>query len=211
MKKYLTVLLLTALTVCPAGIPAISSSVDDKTTYTKKEVELRLAMRELFTDNLVWMRIYANALVADDQPAAEKARMRLWVNENGMRAIFKQFYDNETSGKLPSLISIYMGILPEFIDIAKRERDTSDIESRIKEKSDMLGEFFARANMNWDKSAISAMFSKYHELLRNEIKAQVKTPKSFDTQALDATFGQAKLVADTLTLGIMKHHPEKLW
>ncbi|MFH1369433.1 MAG: hypothetical protein ABII64_09955 [Elusimicrobiota bacterium] len=212
MKKYFASFLLIALMSCIVALPAYTETDDGKTSYMKKEVELRLKMRELFTNYLVWQRIYASSILSGAGATdMNNAGTRLANSQNGIANAFRPFYGEETGNQLAFLLNQYTQLLTEYADIVKRDGDKSDITQRIRENSDITGELLNRINMNWPGNEISGKLIKYYDLLGVEISYQGKHYGSIDVNALDATFYQGMLIADTLTFGIVKHHPGKFW
>jgi hypothetical protein len=181
----------------------------NKSSFSTKEVELRMTMRKLFTDALTWQRIVSVETLAGAWDV-NKAQDRLTQSQADIGSVFNMFYGADSGNGVTNLLKGYNQLLIDYTNAVKSHSDKTAVVNRIYDKADEIADYLSRLNLNWSRSDLSVMLRKYSDLLTSEIDLQNASLGSIDAKALDATFDESMLMADTFAFGIMKQFPGQL-
>lgn len=182
----------------------------DKTSYTAKEVELKISMRRLLSDSLTWQRIFVLETLGGTMDA-DKALTRLTRCESDLASAFKPYMGDSTSGQLNDLLKQYLQLLSDYINTSKMGGDKTYVVGKIHDNADSTADLLSRANMSWQKDDLSNLLKKYYDLSDAEIDSQVSKLGNLDTTSVDALFDQAMSLADAYSLGLMQQYPGNFW
>jgi hypothetical protein len=175
------------------------------------ERDLREGMRKLWADHVVWTRVYIIAAVADqaDAPAALKRLMR---NQEDIGSAIVPYYGAAAGAKLTDLLKQHISVAGEVVAAAKAN-DTAklaDANRRWQSNADDIAGFLSGANPHWSKPALLSMLREHLDLTTKEATARLQRRWDDDVVMFDQIFNQAMMMADALTVGILKHHPTRI-
>src|SRR5262245_39007261 len=167
--------LLLALTIAGASqsaeaqVPTVSKGdvAIDRTNAEK----LRSAMRELWTDHVIWTREYiVNALEGDG--SGEAAAARLMRNQEDIGNAIVPFYGKEAGTKLTGLLKEHINSAVDLVAAMKAKDNTkvSAAEKRATTNVTDIATFLSGANPNWKKDDLQKMLTEHVGLVKEQIQ-----------------------------------------
>ena len=162
---------------------------------TSKE-PVRLALRKLWSDHVIWTRQYIVAAVAGT-PDADAAAGRLLKNQDDIGAAIVPYYGQAAGDKLTALLRDHIMIAVDLVAAAK-SGDNGE-----------FAKFLAGANPNWPEKDVLDLLSLHLKLTKDEVVARLKGDWAADVKAFDDIFNEILVVADTLHDGLMAQFPDK--
>ena len=172
--------------------------------------ELRTAMRKLWEDHVTWTRnVILN--VMDDLPGTDQAVKRLLKNQDDIGDAIKPYYGNDAGEKLSSLLHTHITQAADLLKAAKVD-DKAAVErlnQQWTENANEISEFLAKANPNWKLADMKMMMHDHLKLTLEEATARHKKDYDADVAAYDKVHDEILEMADMLSDGIVKQHPNK--
>src|SRR5688572_19116022 len=101
--------------------------------YTEKGGKLRIAMRKLWSDHVIWTRDYVVAAVAGS-PSADESAKRLLRNQDEIGAAIVPYYGKAAGDGLTKLLKEHIMIAVDLVAAAKAndQRKLKDADERWK-------------------------------------------------------------------------------
>jgi hypothetical protein len=179
-------------------------------TAVSPATQLRQDMRKLWTDHVVWTRDYIVAAVGD-QPDAPAAAARLMKNQDDIGAAIAGVYGKPAGDKLTTLLKEHITIAVDIIKFAKAgdKANQSQADAKWKKNGEEIADFLAKANPNWPRATLVDMMNKHLSTTTDEVVARLTKNWDADVRAFDAVYNHILVMADALTDGILKQHPQK--
>jgi len=177
---------------------------------TTKE-PVRIALRKLWSDHVIWTREYIIAAVAGT-PDADAAAGRLLKNQEDIGAAIAGFYGDAAGAKLTELLKAHIMIAVDLVAAAKSgdKAAFATHDARWTANAEEIAGFLAGANPNWPKQDVFDLLSLHLELTKDEAVARIGGDWAADIKAFDAIFNEIMVLADALNDGIAAQFPEKL-
>lgn len=206
---------LTLLAITP-GMAAqhTQSSVMNNTTtplvYSQEEFKLRTTMDSLWTEHVVWTRMYIISSL-EDAPDTNATAARLLSNQEDIGDAIKPFYGEEAGDNLTALLKEHILIAVDIIEGVKAE-NTSQVEAdsaRWNQNADDIAAFLADANPYFEESAIRDALYMHLAMTNDEVVARVNGNYTADIEAYDEIYDQILALSDTLSDGIVQQFPER--
>ena len=186
------------------GSASIASAVMSKTQA------LDQAMRKLWTDHVVYTRLYIISAVngSDD---AQATAARLLKNQEEIGNAIEPYYGTAAAKKLTDLLKQHILIAVDLVSAAKAGETAkqNDADRRWHQNAADLATFLSGANPNWPRQAVLDMLNNHLALTTKEAVYRLKKNYTEDIANFDAIFNQAMMMADTLSSGIVKQFPAK--
>lgn len=179
-------------------------------TMTTSAVTLRVALRKLWADHVIWTRQYIIAAVAGT-PDAEAAATRLLRNQEDIGGAVASIYGKAAGDKLTGLLKTHINIAVRLVAAAKDSKTTefSKQDKLWSANGEQIASFLAGANPNWPLKDLSNLLALHLSLTKNEAVARLSSKWDDDVKAFDDIFVEIMTVADALADGIVKQFPEK--
>jgi hypothetical protein len=171
---------------------------------------VRLALRKLWSDHVIWTRAYIVAAVAGT-PDAEAAAGRLLKNQEDIGAAVAGFYGRAAGDKLTDLLKQHIMIAVDLVAAAK-SGDNAAFATHDARWTDNIGEiagFLASANPNWPEKDVLDLLALHLKLTKDEAVARITGDWAADVKAFDDIFTEIMVVADTLHDGITTQFPDR--
>lgn len=186
-----------------------SFAANDKVDHTKV-TELRIALRDLWVDHVVWTRQYIVAAAAD-APDTNFAAERLLKNQEDIGNAIKPFYGDEAGDKLTSLLKDHILVAVDLLNAAKAGDNAklAEAEEKWYDNADDIATFLSDANPNWPKEHMVNMLNEHLSITKTEAVARLTGDYDSDVAAFDEIHRQAMVMADGLADGIVKQFPEQ--
>lgn len=165
---------------------------------------LKLAMRDLWVDHVVWTRLYIISAVAG-APDVDFAAQRLLKNQEDIGNAIKPFYGEEAGNKLTSLLNDHILIAVDLLNAAKAG-DNAGVENAEKkwyQNADDIATFLSDANPRWSEEDLREMLHKHLALTKAEAVARLTGNYEEDVVIFDEIKREAMMMADDLSYGIV--------
>src|SRR5438552_15988694 len=204
---------------------------------TTRASALHQAMRELWSDNVVWTRLYIIEAV-DRTPVSERltkiasgvvehigtaiggavglaragdaAAIRLLRNQEQIGNAIVPYYGDAAGRKLTASLKQHILIAVELVAAAKAGDDAT-FQKKDKEWDDNAREiarFLSGANPNWPERDVYDLLDQHLRLTKAEATARLKKDFATDVKTFDDIYTEAMVIADTLAGGIVAQFPE---
>jgi hypothetical protein len=199
---------------------------------------LNQAMRKLWSDHVVWTRLYIIEAV-DRTPVSEAltrlasgvvqqvgtaiggavslagagdaAAIRLLRNQEDIGNAIVPFYGDDAGKKLTALLKQHILIAVELVSAAKSGDDNlfQKKDKEWDENAREIARFLSGANPNWPEADVYDLLDQHLRLTKTEATARLKKDWATDIKSFDDIYTEAMVIADTLTKGIKKQFPSK--
>lgn len=217
MRQKVLSSLIVASVVLSIGLITVAKT-DDVHTHTvsapadgAKQAAFQDAMRKLWEDHITWTRLFIISAAAD-LPDKAATTDRLLQNQVDIGNAIKPYYGDEAGNKLTTLLKEHITTAAEVVAAAKAndKAKLDDANKRWFANSDQIADFLSSANAkNWPAAEMRSMMRDHLNLTTNEAVARLKGDWPADIKAYDAVHDQILKMADMLTMGIVKQHPNK--
>jgi len=171
---------------------------------------VRLALRKLWSDHVIWTREYIVAAVAGT-PDAGAAADRLLKNQEDIGAAVAGFYGQAAGDKLTGLLKEHIMIAVDLV-AAARTGDQAAFARHDARWTANIGEiakFLAGANPNWPEKDVLDLLALHLKLTKDEAVARITGDWAADVRAFDDIFNEIVVLADALHDGIVAQFPER--
>jgi hypothetical protein len=178
---------------------------------TEAEVSLKLALRRLWSDHVVWTREYVVAAVAGT-PDAGAAATRLLKNQEDIGNAIVPVYGESAGQALTGLLKQHITIAVDLIEAAK-SGDNAKFEENDRKwtaNAEEIATLLSSANPdNWSRADVTDLLRQHLNLTKNEVVARLQGNWEADVEAFDQIFTEILTVSDVLADGIVKQFPDK--
>lgn len=173
-------------------------------------LSLRLAMRRLWADHVIWTRQYivANLAGAPDEGAAAG---RLLRNQEDIGNAIVPLYGKEAGAGLTDLLKQHILIAVDLINAAKAndQRRFQDEDMKWSKNAEDIATFLSGANPNWPQKDVLDLLNLHLKLTKDEVVLRLEKNWDKDAATFDEIFTEILTVADTLSEGIIKQFPDR--
>jgi hypothetical protein len=195
----------------PAGVTPTPTPVVTTTTpvrYTQAQVDLKLGMRELWTDHAVWTRMYIIESL-NNSTAADEAAARLLKNQEDIGSAIKPLYGDAAGTQLTALLKEHILIAVDIINAVKAQNATAQAaaEGKWTQNADQIATFLAGANPNWPLPALKDLMHMHLSTTKDELVARYTMNYPADVAAWDVVYNHILTMSDALSDGIVKQFP----
>jgi hypothetical protein len=171
---------------------------------------LRVALRKLWSDHVIWTRQYIVAAVAGT-PDADAAAGRLLKNQEDIGSAIAGYYGKEAGDGLTALLKEHIMIAVDLVAAAKSgDNDAfAKHDARWTDNAKRIASFLAGANPNWPEKDVYDLLSLHLKLTKDEAVARITGDWVADVKAFDDIFNEIMVLADALDDGIVAQFPER--
>jgi hypothetical protein len=177
---------------------------------TKKAIDLRLDMRKLWEDHIVYTRNFIISAIAnlEDINAVEH---RLLRNQDDIGNAFKPFYGPKVGNKLTKLLREHILLAADVVAdaIANNMSKFNKDYKKWKENAVDIANFLSKINRHWSKEDLKKMLYKHLALTTGEASSRLKKHWEADIRFYDENHIHMLMFSDVLTKGIVEQFPEK--
>lgn len=174
-------------------------------------LSLRSALNRLWTDHVVWTRMYVASAIADMKADADAAAGRLLQNQEHIGRAVVPFYGDGAGQKLTDLLKQHILIAVDLVDAAKggdQARFATE-DAKWTSNAEEIATLLAGANPNWPKADVVDLLGQHLALTKNEAVARLKQDWAADVEAFDQIFTEILTVAGVLSDGLIKQFPQR--
>jgi hypothetical protein len=171
---------------------------------------VRLALRKLWSDHVIWTREYIVAAVAGT-PDAGAAAGRLLRNQEDIGAAIVPYYGQPAGDRLTELLKQHILIAVDLVEAAKTGDDAAfgTHDARWTANIREIAAFLSSANPSWPEDAVFDLLALHLQLTKGEAVARLQGDWDADVQAFDDIFTEILVVADTLHDGLVAQFPDR--
>lgn len=177
---------------------------------TTSREPVRLALRKLWSDHVIWTREYIVAAVAGT-PDASAAATRLLSNQEDIGAAVVGFYGQAAGDRLTELLKEHILIAVDLVEAAKTGDQSAFAthDARWTANIETIAAFLASANPNWPEKDVLDLLALHLKLTKDEAVARITGDWAADVKAFDDIFTEIMVLADALQDGIVAQFPER--
>lgn len=192
-----------------AAVVLLGSASIASAVMTKSD-SLDEAMRKLWTEHVVYTRLYIISAVNGSDDAKATAA-RLLKNQEDIGNAIVPYYGAAAGKKLTDLLKQHILIAVDLVSAAKAGETAkqNDADRKWHQNAADLATFLSGANPNWPRQAVLDMLNNHLALTTKEAVYRLQKNYAEDISNYDAIFNQAMMMADTLSSGIVKQFPAK--
>jgi hypothetical protein len=146
----------------------------------------------------------------DGAPDTNAAAGRLLRNQDDIGNAIVPVYGQDAGEKLTGLLKQHIMIAVDLVAAAKAN-DTAkfaEYDKKWTANADDIAAFLSSANPNWPKKDVADLLYLHLKLTKNEAVARLTKNWDDDVKTFDEIFTEAMVIADTLSDGVIKQHPE---
>jgi hypothetical protein len=171
---------------------------------------VRLALRKLWSDHVIWTREYIVAAVAGT-PDSGAAAGRLLRNQEDIGAAVAGFYGQPAGDRLTELLKEHIMIAVDLVAAAKTgdQAGVATHDARWTANVEAIAAFLAGANPNWPEADVLDLLALHLKLTKDEAVARISGDWDADVKAFDDIFTEIIVLADALHDGIVAQFPER--
>lgn len=171
---------------------------------------VRLALRKLWSDHVIWTRQYVVAAVAGT-PDAGAAAGRLLQNQADIGSAIVSYYGQAGGDRLTELLKEHIMIAVDLVAAAVSgdQAAFAKHDARWTANIEALATFLSAANPNWPAPAVLDLLALHLKLTKDETVARIKKDWDADVKAFDDIFTEIMVVADTLYDGLVAQFPDR--
>lgn len=171
---------------------------------------LSKAMRDLWTDHVVWTHNYIVAATSD-QPDADALSRRLLANQDQIGQAIVPYYGQAAGDRLAALLRDHILIAVDVVKAAKAndQAKLGDADRRWHANAADIATFLSGANPNWSRGDVLSMMNEHLALTTQATVARLKKNWTEEITTYDKIFDQAMMMADALSDGIIKQFPDR--
>lgn len=171
---------------------------------------VRLALRKLWSDHVIWTREYIVAAVAGT-PDADAAAGRLLKNQEDIGAAVVPYYGQAAGDGLTDLLKQHIMIAVDLVAAAASGDDAAfqKHDQRWSDNAADIARFLAGANPHWPEKDVLDLLALHLQLTKGEAVARLQKDWAADVKAFDDIFTEIMVLADALYDGLVAQFPEK--
>jgi hypothetical protein len=168
-----------------------------------KEVALQQGMRKLWTDHVVWTRLYIISAVSKSEDLSA-VTARLLKNQEDIGNALIPFYGKDAAAGLTKLLKEHILIGAVLVQAAIT--NDKDAEKKADQKwhdnAIAIADFLSKANSYWPRQDLVNMLNRHLELTAQEATYRIQKQWEKDISTFDQIVNQILEMADTLSAGI---------
>lgn len=169
---------------------------------------LKLAVRKLWTDHVIWTREYIVAAI-HGTPDADAAATRLLRNQEEIGKAISPIYGAAAGTQLTKLLQAHIMIAVDLLAAAKKGDNAAfkKYDTRWTQNATDIATFLSGANPHWPKKDLVNLLNLHLALTKNEAVARLEKRWEDDIKAFDDIFVEIMTVSDALADGIVAQFP----
>jgi hypothetical protein len=175
-----------------------------------KSFSLARGLERLWTDHVVWTRLYIIAAV-DDRPEAGQAASRLLKNQDDIGNAIVPIYGDAAGAKLTELLKQHIMIAVDLVGAAKAgdQEKFGRVDAQWSKNAEEIAAFLSGANPYWPQKDVNDLLALHLSLTKDEAVARLQHDYEKDVETFDQILTEILTLADALVAGIVKQFPDK--
>jgi hypothetical protein len=200
-----------ATTSCSTSTEVTVPNPPQPDTTVTSEEELRDGMRALWTQHVVWTRVFLIDTIAG-LPDAPQATDRLLQNQADIGDAVRPFYGDAAADQLTDLLTEHILGAADVLTAAMAGDDvTFELANAAwYDNGYDIAVFLASANPNWSADMLADMMTEHLDLTLDEATARLNADWDADVAIYDQVQLQILDMADMLTDGLAAQFPDRV-
>jgi hypothetical protein len=212
LRKVFTSILVVSALVLLAASPSLAKEKTKIMKESPKAVELREALRDLWTGHIFWVRNVVLATKLGDAEGAKVAEENVVKNARSIADAIVPFYGQAAADKLFGLLAGHYGAIKEYMTASyagsKEGKDAA--VDKIRKNAVEIATFLSSANPNWPKETLVSLLFAHGGHHIAQIDAFATKDYVSESQTWEMMKNHMYVIADALGKGIVKQFPKKL-
>jgi len=174
-------------------------------------VALRMTMRKLWEDHITYTSFYITSALAGSDDAGKLAE-RLLKNQEDLGNAIKPVYGEAAGNQLTALLKEHILVAVDLVKAAKEgnKEATEAADKKWYKNGEDIAEFLSSANpKNWPKKELTEMMFAHLAVTKDAVVAKLNKDHAAAIVAYDKGHDHILMMADALSIGIVKQFPEK--
>jgi len=186
------------------------AAIASEGTLTEAELDLRLTMRKLWEDHVVWARCYIISVAADLRDL-DATVQRIRENQAEISNAMMPFYGDAVGKTLKTLLLEHTSQAAAVFKAIKAENtlQAEDAQRRWYANADQIAMFLSGINPFWPEKETQDMLYEHLRLSENEAEQRLSGDYAGDIEQFDEALLQVIELADLLSDGIVRQFPEQ--
>lgn len=210
MLKTMLFTLAMLVSIAPAIASPITAYPDEAPAIS--ESELQLALRDLWTGHIFWVRSVVFASYYDDGAGAEVAEAKAVENARALADAITPFYGKEAADKLFGLLAGHYGAIKEYMQAGFSEnKPGKDAASKkLVANAEEIAVFLDGANPHLPKDAVLPLLMAHGGHHMQQVDAVHQRDFSKEAEVWDAMLGHIYAISDAMAGAFAKQFPDKV-
>jgi hypothetical protein len=172
---------------------------------------VRLALRKLWSDHVIWTREYIVAAIGGPQGVADAAAGRLLRNQDDIGNAIVPYYGDAAGQRLTELLKEHIMIAVDLVADAKAGDDAkfATDDQRWTDNITEIASFLAGANPNWPEKDVFDLLALHLQLTKTEATQVLQRDYEGAIKTFDDIFNEILVLADALNDGLVAQFPDK--
>ena len=198
------------VSIAPAIASPITAHPDDATVIS--ESELQLALRDLWTGHIFWVRSVVLASHYDDGAGAEVAEAKAVENARALADAITPFYGKEAADKLFGLLAGHYGAIKDYMQAGFSENKSGKdaASKKLIANAEEIAIFLDGANPHLPKEAVHPLLIAHGAHHIHQIDAVHQGDFSKEAEVWDAMIAHIYSLADAMAGALAKQFPDKV-
>ena len=177
---------------------------------SESAAQLKQDMRKLWTDHVVWTRLYVIAALGD-QPDAQAAATRLLKNQEDIGNAVGKYYGGPAGQQLTTLLKEHITIAVDVVKAAKGgdKAALKQADDKWQQNATQIADFLSKANPHWPRATLVEMMRMHLSTTTDEVTARLNKKWDDDARAFDAVYDHILKMSDALADGVVKQFPDR--
>lgn len=209
-SAFKSILLVSAMLLLTTS-PSVAKEKVKVMKESTQAVELREALRDLWTGHIFWVRNFVLATKMGEADAAKVAEENVVKNARAIADSMIPFYGKPAADKLFGLLAEHYGAIKVYMATAyaadKAAKDAA--ADKIKNNANEIATFLSSANPNWPKETLVSLLFAHGGHHMAQIDDFAKKDYASEAQTWETMKNHMYVIADALGKGIVKQFPKK--
>ncbi|MDR7585031.1 MAG: hypothetical protein QN158_05505 [Armatimonadota bacterium] len=203
-----TALLAAAAVVAVTTVPAPVRAAPETLTVA----ELRMALRGLLVDHIVWSRASVVATRLGERAAARVAEERALQNARAIGQAIAPFYGTDAAAKFGTLFTGHVQAVQDRLSatLAGSEARRKAADDRAGRNADEIAAFLAGANPHLPRATVRSLLVAHYGHHIGQIEAVAQRDWAREARVWEEMVKHIYTIADALAEGIAKQFPDRV-
>lgn len=182
-----------------------------KDKITEKEQELNQYLRKLWAEHAFWLRQYVIAYFNGTSDVNETTK-RLLKNQDQIGRSLGMWYGEKNGAQIADIMKSQLIAFGDMLNgMVSKDKNVSVVaEKKWHDSTEKLVDFLVSLNGKWGRVELSQHLKRYNEMMTNMAINRFRKKHNDEINSFDKAYAHAMNdVADMLTSGIVRQHPEQ--
>ncbi|MEW4282559.1 glycosyltransferase [Priestia koreensis] len=211
MKKIVMVgfILLFPLNMLPEPMSTVAEAQEHR--ISQSEVTFENEFRKLWIEHVLWTSNYITSATTAGSEDQKQVLARLLKNQEDIGNAVKPVYGEKAGIKLTDLLKEHIVIAGKIVDAAKAGKKdlVNNLNKEWYRNADNIAAFLSQANPYLKNEDLKKLLYMHLKLVTNDLSASLQKDWEARIRAIDEGVSHIILMADTISMGVVKQFPEK--